>query len=67
MKENKNIKMEKYIIERKTTNEISAIDAFFPVILEQLKKDKELLLNNPDEYYRLHPKAKIIDNDNTES
>lgn len=63
MRENKDIEIEKYIIERKTTNEISAIEAFFPVILEQLNRDRELLLNNPDEYYRLHPKAEITDND----
>ena len=57
---------EKYIIERKTTNEISGIDAVFPIILEQLERDRKLLLNNQEEYYKLHPNANRDKKDNTE-
>lgn len=50
-----------YIIEREFTNEISPVEAIFPIVMEYLKSEQQLYFDNKEEFFKRHPDLKNKD------
>lgn len=47
-----------YFIEREFTNEISPVEAIFPIVMEYLKSEQQLYFDNKEEFFKRHPDLK---------